>query len=429
VLLALLGGLSPQEEALPLDLRALIPPSARFVRKAIPTAQNAYPELLKLQNRRSPGSREYFDDVPRYGVGVKPKAPSPRQVLAQTQADAQALARAMARPGFQWPKPVISDWFEVPDAPPSHGTSTLVTGTFSRLCVRRASAFSTLKQVDRAIGELEILGKLGRGIGSGNPLAIQYLFAGMVDRMLAQSVQELVKAHRLSKGQIARLRRAVGPAQTVDPDLALTAKVELNEFTLEEYQRVPLEALLKLDPLLMFSDIPGAESEVTIEDVWPVDDPDLLDRRTTFSLLAQATARALPDLGRPWPLRDRKPDEFLARHTELVPERPWEEEEREPRKDELAAFRRAAERIPNAFGLFKLKDKGLFDLREVALQRLTYRALALGALAVEEGSRKLPLDPASLKPIRFDPKTRTLYGIGSNEKDERGRGDDVRMTL
>lgn len=367
-----------------------------------------------------------MDAPPTLDMGHPPRIPSPREVIAESQADADGMDRALTRDGFQWPKPVMADWFPLPDAPPP--PVSLSISTFTRLRTRRASAFSKLKQVDRAIGELEAAGKLGRWAGSGDPLAIQYLFAASADRVIALSVQELVKAHRLSKGQIARLRRAVGPAQTVDPDLALMVKVELNEFSLEEYQRVPLRSLLGLDSMLMFS-IPGEEDGPKLDELWPVEDPDLLDRRTTFSLLARATARALPGLLRPWPQRSQGPDKILMQRTEMAPERAWEKEDREPRKDEIAAFRRAAERVPNAFGLFKLRDEGLVDPKHVALNRLTYRALALSALAVEEGNRRFPLDPADLKPIRFNPKTRTLYSVGPNEKDERGRGDDVRMTL
>jgi hypothetical protein len=218
----------------------------------------------------------------------------------------------------------------------------------------------------------------------------------------------------------------MGPAAAVDPDVALMSKVELNEFTLEEYQRAPLRALLQLDPLLMTMGFGEESDQRKAEDVWPVDDPDLLDRRFTFARLAQATAKELPELAKPWPKRSRLAWKPL---TTLAPERPWEATERDPRPEELAAFRRAAERVPNAFGLYKLAQPPMFDMGIVSLHRLANRSLALAALSVEDGTRPLPIDPASLRPIRFDSKSRHAWSVGANGRDELGKGDDWSIRL
>lgn len=393
------------------------------MRKALPVSRNAYPELVKVPM----GSLNRID-LWLGGESLGPEKPlPPRKILALTQSQAEAIDRALARGGFQWPKPDVSAWLPVPSAMDSVPPSSLSLSRLGRIRLSRATAFSQIGKVDQAVRELESLAKLTRWAGAGNPLAIHYLLVGASERNLAKGVVNLAKKHRLSRGQIARLRRALGPAQTVDPDLALMVKVELNEFTLEEYQRVPLRALLQLDDLLTFSFIPNEGPKA--EDIWPVDDPDLLDRRATLAMSAQETARALPDLSRPWPVRNREPDDFIRRKTDLAPERPWETDERDPRPEELAAFRRAAERVPNAFGLYKLRGQRMFDVREVALGRLAYRSLALAALAVEDGSRQLPIDPASLKPICYDPKTRRIYSVGPNGRDEHGNGDDWGMSL
>lgn len=403
-MLALLAAVPLQEGSLPLDLRSLIPPAARQVREMLPESKNAFFDLLVLQKR------------------IRYRAPSsdPRKVISETASEAAEMDRALSRGGFQWPKADISLWLPLPgsDQP---GPPTLALSSLRRVRLERTEAFSKLGQVDRAIGEIEAISGLLRKAGAGYPLAIQYMLVSASEGDVTESVVALTRSHRLSRAQTGRLRRALGPAQTVDPDLARMYRVELNEFTLEEYQRAPLRALLQLDPLLMFTGIDPESGGIKVEDVWPVDDPDLLDRRYTFARLAQATARVLPEAAKPWPWRARKAS---VPPVTMAPDRPWEAGMRDPKPEELAAFKRAAERVPNAFGLFKLSEPPLFDMGQVALRRLTDRSLALAALAIEDGSPALPVDPASLRPLRFDPKKRRVYSVGANERDEKGNGDD-----
>jgi hypothetical protein len=395
------------QEALPVDLSAEVPPVLRLDSGELPRERNAYYALVAA------AARIPRDLQGRFEMNWDRPSPQPAAtLLRRTASAAQAMDAAMRTRRFQWPRVSIEAWSRSKGLVLDYPSMKLLV----RARVARARAFATTGRHTDAARELAAAMRLGQAMTRGDALAIGYLVGLSSEAVGNRGALNYLRKFSVPPAAVSLIRAALPPASRVDPDLARTYRAEYNQYTRPLYERTPLAKIS--EPFRM--DLDGEDPPAN---PWPLDDPDLFDRRATFRMATRVFVRHVVSAGRSWPKRDQEIYPYVMRLTGPVPEPP------DPADDEaeVAQFREAVRPIPNALGRYLVSIGPVTDLYPSAIRRLAERELLRSSLALEGNPRAkvTAFDPAGQSTIRQDRKIRRLWSVGPDGRDDRGRGDDI----
>jgi len=335
------------------------------------------------------------------------------------------MDQALSRKRFEWPAIPFSKWSDpiaVPD-PLLNQSRTL-----AKVRILRARCFAATGRPAEAVGEFVAIRRFGTALLSGRPLLIAHLVGTAVEAMGTKGLVRFCQNRRIPASALRIALKDLPRPSLVDPHFALALKVEFNDFLVDSIERATVAQLADAN----FS-IDPEEASGSAEKTWPLEDPDLLDRPATVRLSGRIYVRRVLSALRPRPRRDRSIESFAQSLTSAAPKLPMvspgEGLEPEPSTNPavVAAFRKRAREVPNALGLSIVREGAVMDYQTSALFRLIGIEL-VRAWLISATSRlspgNLPIDPATGRSLRHDPKRRLVWSVGPNGRDENGSGDD-----
>lgn len=418
------------------EVRAMVPPELRP--PAMPSAaQNGWPLLLKASGSKpKPASFEPEDIAPPppYSRTVSdvlakwrkaPNAadlPQAMRALSQYQPRLRYLKEALAKPVWASPRrgdsvrptltPAIADF--VADA----GMKELAKALALRAHIYAFNGDGALAVADVAMGR-----QLGSRLAGGGVPGIEFLVGVAIEAIADDTALQISGYPKILPADLAALRKIVEAKPDRDR-LANVIRVEFDASMVALAAGVPTDTAGLIEAGL----VPKAWSTAGNLKVF--------DRKDTVRLLAMPFIAAIRNRERPWHSRvstepmtaAKKPPFFDLKKGHRLTAAETQHLKRWIRANPNPIGRQFASIMTSTADAF-----GEADRKSEARRRLTLTGIAVrqaflktkkmpASLEAVFWKGKVPGDPFGSGPIRYDAKSRRLWSVGADGRDDGGKG-------
>lgn len=409
------------------EVRGYVPP--RLKPPAMPRDRdNGWPLLLKAAGRSNPRPASFYgedDAAPAPYVRTVStilskwrKKPEPadlrsaKRALASYESQIRFLKAALARP--TWASPRQADQVR-PTLGPAIADFAANMGMkeLAKALALRARVHAFEGKGSMAVADVALARRMGSRLSEGNTHLVNALVGSAIEAIADDAALQISGYPKIGPVDVAALRKIVA----VEPNprrVANTLRVEFDTYSLPTIAAVP-------------SDPEGLAKAQLIPSAWvtAVHGLPLFDRRETVRLLAEpflsVGIKDHPSEPKKPPFLELKPGQRLtASETEHL--RRWIRANPNFVGRELSG---AFGSIPQSFeeSMRNAEAGRRLTLSGIAVREALLRTKKMPAsLELLFGKGKVPLDPFGHGPLRYDAKTRRIWSVGKDGKDDGGQG-------